>query len=143
MVPGISRRQFLIAAPALASAATAPSTYGALPSPRQLAWHELGIEDRRILIAVAPFLIGEGVHGEAQERVGLRENIRLGQRVEGFELDRWSAGHWETIAKATSIGSCRLIRLADDVTTNRVRLRITQAAACPALSDFGLFREAK
>jgi alpha-L-fucosidase len=75
--------------------------------------------------------------------VRLRENIQLGQRVEGFELDRWSAGMWETFAKATSIGSCRLIRLADDVTASRVRLRITQAAACPALSDFGLFIEVK
>ena len=75
--------------------------------------------------------------------VRLRENIQLGQRIEAFELDRWVQGRWDTFARATSIGACRLIRTPDDVTTNRVRLRITQAAACPALSDLGLFIEAK
>jgi alpha-L-fucosidase len=78
--------------------------------------------------------------------VRLRENIELGQRVEEFEIDRWVRdepdGKWEAFAQATSIGACRLIRLADDITTNRVRLRITQSAACPAISDFGLFLEA-
>ncbi len=75
--------------------------------------------------------------------VRLRENIQLGQRIEAFELDRWSGGKWDTFARATSIGACRLIRTSDDIVTNRVRLRITQAAASPALSDFGLFLEAK
>jgi alpha-L-fucosidase len=75
--------------------------------------------------------------------VRLRENIQLGQRVDAFELDRWAGGKWDTFARATSIGACRLIRTAEDITTNRVRLRITQAAVSPALSDFGLFIEAK
>jgi alpha-L-fucosidase len=75
--------------------------------------------------------------------VRLRENIQLGQRIDAFELDQWTDGKWETFARATSIGACRLIRTASDIATNRVRLRITQAAACPALSEFGLFLEAK
>jgi alpha-L-fucosidase len=75
--------------------------------------------------------------------VRLRENIQLGQRVEAFELDRWKNGAWETFAKATSIGACRLIRTQQDITTNQVRLRVTQSATCPALSDFGLFAESK
>ncbi len=75
--------------------------------------------------------------------VRLRENIKLGQRIDAFEIDRWSGGQWETFAKATSIGACRLIRLDEEVLTNRLRLRITQASASPALSDFGLFLEAQ
>jgi alpha-L-fucosidase len=73
--------------------------------------------------------------------VRLREKIELGQRVDAFEMDRWAGGKWETFARATSIGACRLIR-TDSLTTNRVRLRITQSAASPALSEFGLFLEA-
>jgi len=69
--------------------------------------------------------------------VRLGEYIRLGQRIDGFELDRWIDGKWDTFARATSIGNCRLIRLADDITTNRVRLRVTEGSACPCLSDFG------
>jgi alpha-L-fucosidase len=75
--------------------------------------------------------------------VRLRENIQLGQRIDAFELDRWVGGKWDTFARATSIGACRLIRTAEDITANRVRLRITQSAVCPAVSDFGLFLEAK
>jgi alpha-L-fucosidase len=75
--------------------------------------------------------------------VRLREYIQLGQRVEAFELDRWAGGKWETFARATSIGACRLLRTEADITTNRVRLRITASAACPALSELGLFLEAK
>ena len=50
---------------------------------------------------------------------------------------------WEQVASATSIGGNRLIRLAQDMTTNKVRLRITKSPVCIALSDFGLFREPK
>lgn len=74
--------------------------------------------------------------------VRLRENIQLGQRVEAFELDRWSDGKWETFTRATSIGACRLIRTENDITTTRLRLRITQSAACPAISELGIFLEA-
>jgi alpha-L-fucosidase len=73
--------------------------------------------------------------------VRLRENIRLGQRIDAFALDQWKDGGWVAFAEATSIGSCRLVRTREDVSTNRVRLRITKAAACPALSDFGIFLE--
>jgi alpha-L-fucosidase len=74
--------------------------------------------------------------------VRLRENIRLGQRVEAFALDRWESGAWHEFAGGTSIGACRLVRLPEPITTERVRLRITKSPVCPALSDFGLFDEA-
>ena len=74
--------------------------------------------------------------------VRLRENIRLGQRIEAFELDRWASGAWKSFAHGTSIGSCRLVRVSESVTTTRVRLRIMQSPVCPALSEFGLFRTA-
>lgn len=73
--------------------------------------------------------------------IRLRENIRLGQRIESIAVDIMNNGKWEQIATATSIGSCRLIRLNDEVTTDQVRLRITGSPVCIALSDFGLFKE--
>ena len=74
--------------------------------------------------------------------VRLRENIKLGQRIDSVALGQWKDAAWVTFAEATSIGACRLIRTKEDVSTNRVRLRITKAAACPALSEFGIFLEA-
>jgi len=72
--------------------------------------------------------------------VRLREYLPLGQRVEAFTVDVWRDENWTTFAAGTSIGNCRLLR-KQPVTTSRVRLRITQAAACPAISEFALFAE--
>lgn len=73
--------------------------------------------------------------------IRLRENIKLGQRIEAIAVDIWQNNHWEQVATATSIGGNRLIRLPRDITTSRVRLRITKSPVCIALSDFGLYEE--
>jgi len=73
--------------------------------------------------------------------VSLREYLPLGQRVETFALDQWQDGHWIEFSHGTGIGSHRLWHGAD-VTTDKVRLRITQSPVCPALAEFGLFEEA-
>lgn len=72
--------------------------------------------------------------------VSLREYLPLGQRIDAWALDRWDGAGWTKFAQDTSIGNRRLWR-GDDVTTAKVRLRITQAAACPAVSEFALYRE--
>ena len=73
--------------------------------------------------------------------IRLRENIKLGQRIEALAVDAWIDNNWKEIAKATSIGGNRLIRLNAAIETNQVRLRILQSPVCIALSDFGLFAE--
>jgi alpha-L-fucosidase len=73
--------------------------------------------------------------------IRLRENIKLGQRITSFVAEAFINNGWTEIAAATSIGANRLIRLPQNITTNKVRLRITGANACTALSDFGLFKE--
>ena len=70
-----------------------------------------------------------------------KEDIRYGQRVDAFAVDRWNGAAWEQIAAATSIGPRRCLRLEKPVETARVRLRVTQASACPVLSQFSLFAE--
>jgi alpha-L-fucosidase len=73
--------------------------------------------------------------------VSLREPVAIGQRIDDWALDAWRDGQWVEFAKGTAIGARRLWRGAEDVTTDRVRLRILSAAACPALSEFALHRE--
>lgn len=73
--------------------------------------------------------------------IRLRENIKLGQRIEAVAIDAMLNGEWKEIATATSIGSNRLIRLSKDITATKVRLRITNSPVCIALSDFGLYKE--
>ncbi|MBI5092873.1 MAG: alpha-L-fucosidase [Candidatus Hydrogenedentes bacterium] len=69
--------------------------------------------------------------------VSLREYLPLGVRVDDWALDQWSDGAWKEFAKGQAIGNHRLWR-GDDITTNKVRLRIVKGAACPAISEFAL-----
>jgi alpha-L-fucosidase len=73
--------------------------------------------------------------------VRLRENIVLGQRVDGFAIDVWRDGSWQDFGKGTSIGSCRLVRSASMASATKLRMRVTEASACPALSELGVFAD--
>lgn len=73
--------------------------------------------------------------------IEVREHLPLGQRVEALSVDAWRDGDWSEIARATSIGNRRLVRLDRPIAAERVRLRITRSAACPALSEIGLYAE--
>lgn len=73
--------------------------------------------------------------------VDVREFLRLGQRVEALAVDAWADGGWKEIGHATSIGARRLIPVPL-TRTDRVRLRIAQAAACPAIRSFSLWHDA-
>lgn len=71
-------------------------------------------------------------------RILLQEYIPLGQRVAGFDVQIWKDGQWEKIADATTIGYKRILRFPT-VTTDKVRVNITNSLACPVLSTIGLF----
>jgi alpha-L-fucosidase len=74
--------------------------------------------------------------------IRLREAIRFGQRIDAVTIERWQPSGWEKIASATSIGARRLIRLEAPIIAQRLRLRIEQASASPAVSEFAVFGEA-
>jgi alpha-L-fucosidase len=70
----------------------------------------------------------------------LREHLPLGQRVEDWALDAWRDGSWREFARGTAIGSRRLWR-GDEVTTDRVRLRLTKSPVGPAIAEVSLHLE--
>ena len=89
--------------------------------------------------------------------IRLREQIRLGQRVEAFQVDAWVDGAWKTIVepgkpgevesqfnlrsgKGHTIGNQVMRWLKEPVTTNRLRLSIIRSKACPCISEFSLLR---
>jgi len=72
--------------------------------------------------------------------VRLREYLPLGQRIDGFAVDQWNGGQWKEFATGTSVGSSRLIR-TQKITTSKIRVRVTAAAAPPAISEIGIFTE--
>lgn len=73
--------------------------------------------------------------------IRLRENIKLGQRIEKIEIDAFINGNWKKIGEATSIGANRLVRLQNYITTSKLRIRIEESPVCIALSDVGVFKE--
>ena len=90
--------------------------------------------------------------------IRLREQIRLGQRVEAFQVDAWVDGEWQTIVhpgqpgekednfdgirggKGHTIGNQVLRWLPEPVTAEKVRLSIVRSKAVPCISEFSLLR---
>ncbi len=73
--------------------------------------------------------------------IRLREQIRLGQRVTSFEIDAWQDGKWRCVdAGGKSIGHQVMRQLGRPITTDRLRVRITGAQACPCISELSLLR---
>ncbi len=66
----------------------------------------------------------------------LQEYITLGQRVDSYAIDCWVDGQWQEIVKAKRIGYKRIHLIDSLPATNRVRLRILSAQACPLISTF-------
>ena len=78
--------------------------------------------------------------GRSFDLIRLREYLPLGVRVTRFAVDAQVGGTWRTLAEKQCIGAQRIIRLDAPIAARRVRLRILEAPACPAISEFSLFR---
>ena len=70
----------------------------------------------------------------------LEEQIRDGQRISSLAVDAWIDGEWRELARATTVGSKRLLRF-EPVKSDRVRVRILDSRVSPTLAEFGLFLE--
>src|SRR5690606_10634081 len=71
----------------------------------------------------------------------LRENIKLGQRLDSVQIEIWEQDQWKRLTSATSIGAGRLIKLDQLVSATKLRLSLF-APVAPTLSEFALFKEA-
>ncbi|GAA4552027.1 alpha-L-fucosidase [Amycolatopsis samaneae] len=74
------------------------------------------------------------------DQIRLGEDIRHGQHVEGAEVQAMRDGRWTTVATVSTIGYSRLVTLPAPVTTDRVRVLLTQSRARPYLSTVALYR---
>lgn len=72
--------------------------------------------------------------------VRVREQIRLGQRVEGWAVDAKLNGKWQEVLVGSAIGNQAMLKLKNPVTTDELRLRITKSPACPAITEFSLLK---
>jgi alpha-L-fucosidase len=75
----------------------------------------------------------------AFSRIVLQEAIALGQRVEGWRADALVDGQWRAIGEGTTIGHKRIAHVTP-TSTQRLRVSITKARACPVISTIGVYR---
>lgn len=71
-------------------------------------------------------------------RVLLQEYIPLGQRVREFSLEVWKEDTWQEIERQSTIGAKRILRF-DDVSSDKLRLRILDSRACPLISNIEVY----
>ena len=72
--------------------------------------------------------------------VRLGEAIERGQHIAGYRLQVWDQNEWRTVSWGSTIGYCRLARIAP-VRARRLRLLIDFAYAAPAISQVSLYRD--
>lgn len=70
--------------------------------------------------------------------VVLQEYIKLGQRVKSFLVEAWKDNAWQPVASATTIGYKRILKL-QPVETNKIRITIKEAKACPLISSVAVY----
>lgn len=72
-------------------------------------------------------------------RIAIQEAIAIqGERVEKHAVDVFINGSWKEIAKATNIGYRRILRFPE-VTTDKIRIRITGSRLAPAISSVSAY----
>lgn len=73
--------------------------------------------------------------------VRLREEIRLGQRVKAWAIDiEEGKDNWKEVLVGSTIGAQAMLRLPNPVKASKIRLRITESAAVPCISELSLFK---
>ena len=72
-------------------------------------------------------------------RILIQEYIKLGQRVQEFQVSAFIDNNWKQLIEGTTIGY-KVIRKFSAVKTSRIKVTISKSKACPLISNIELFR---
>jgi alpha-L-fucosidase len=72
-------------------------------------------------------------------RIVIQEYIKLGQRVQKFEVAAFSNGTWEPLIDGTTIGH-KVIRKFPVIKTYKIKVTISKSKSCPIISNIELYR---
>jgi len=73
------------------------------------------------------------------DRILIQEPIQFGQRISEFGIEGKIGGEWKELAKGTTIGYKRILRIPQ-AQTDKIRFVIKNANNTPAISNFGLYK---
>lgn len=68
----------------------------------------------------------------------IQEYIKLGQRVKNFSVEIEKDGNWQEVAKGTTIGYKRILRI-NSVDAQKIRIVINDSKACPIISNVEIY----
>lgn len=69
----------------------------------------------------------------------LKENIRMSQRVESFEVEALTEGGFRKVAEGTVIGYKRILPLAEVIRTTEIRIIIKDSRMEPTIAFLGVY----
>ncbi|MGA2407533.1 MAG: alpha-L-fucosidase [Bacteroidales bacterium] len=72
-------------------------------------------------------------------RIVIQEYIKLGQRVQKFEVAVFSNGTWEPLIDGTTIGH-KVIKKFPVIKTSKIKVTISKSKSCPIISNIELYR---
>jgi alpha-L-fucosidase len=72
--------------------------------------------------------------------VALQEPIQMGLRVTGYTLETWDGHNWNSVASGKCIGHQAIVSFPS-VDASKIRLNITSARACPAISSIKIYND--
>jgi alpha-L-fucosidase len=75
---------------------------------------------------------------QALKYLVLQEYIQLGQRIRSFTIESWEGSQWRKAGAGTTVGYKRIIYLGN-IRTNKVRITINDARACPVIHTLSVF----
>ncbi|MFI2741174.1 alpha-L-fucosidase [Zhouia sp. PK063] len=71
--------------------------------------------------------------------VRIQEYIKLGQRIKKFHIEAKQGDDWKTVAKGTTIGYQRILKL-DNVVTNELKIVFDDALASLVISNINIYK---
>ena len=78
-------------------------------------------------------------HEEEINRIILQEYIKLGQRVQEFNVSALQDKGWTPLIGGTTIGY-KVIRKFPVIKTSKIKVTISKSKACPVISNIELYR---
>jgi alpha-L-fucosidase len=89
-------------------------------------------------VTTAELIVDLGDETEVN-RILIQEYIKLGQRVQEFNVSAFIEGRWKKLLDGTTIGY-KVIRKFPVIKTSKIKIDINISKACPVISNIGLYR---
>jgi alpha-L-fucosidase len=68
----------------------------------------------------------------------IQEDIRKGQRIRAYRVEGLVDGEWKEVSRGTSVGYKKIDRFSPEE-VEQIRLKVTESAAEPIISNFAVF----